>query len=214
MNFPKKNAGETLVEVLSAMTILTMMLAGALSVLGRAKSTEIDVKNRIVATNLAREAVEKIRNFRDTNWLKYSGAPRKKWLCLPPDCSEKMGDSKFYRLKFNGSEYSLEAISTASELDIEAKSSEYEKFQLQKTASGWLSHESGGTNTRFFRQIELEVKNPFDSAFPPSFCDHDDDECKSARLRVVVRVQWFDDDSPQSIVLETNLFDFFERGKY
>jgi type II secretory pathway pseudopilin PulG len=78
-NFRKK--GETIIEVLIAVVVSTLVLASTFLMLNRAISTNVNVRNRVVALNIAREGIESVRNIRDTNWLKYSGDRRTKWLC-------------------------------------------------------------------------------------------------------------------------------------
>lgn len=84
MFFMKKHfrsRGETIIEILVAMTVLTLIITSTYSVLLRATKTNTNIKNRIIALNIAREGLEGVRNIRDTNWLRYSGDRRNKWLC-------------------------------------------------------------------------------------------------------------------------------------
>ncbi len=76
-----RHTGETILEVLVAVVLLSSILIAAFSILNRAISTNVNVKNRVIALNIAREGLEGVRNIRDTNWLKYSGDRRNKWLC-------------------------------------------------------------------------------------------------------------------------------------
>lgn len=78
---PHRSKGETILEVLVAVVMLSSILISAFTILNRAISTNVNVKNRVIALNIAREGIEAVRNVRDTNWLKYSGDKREKWLC-------------------------------------------------------------------------------------------------------------------------------------
>lgn len=61
--------GQTFVELLTALFVLSVALVGALSLAtSNAQSQQIGA-NRLIASNLAREAVETARALRDTNWL-------------------------------------------------------------------------------------------------------------------------------------------------
>ena len=61
--------GQSLVEMIVALAIILTGLVGALS-LTISNLTGVDeAGTRVVASNLAREGVEIVRNFRDTNWL-------------------------------------------------------------------------------------------------------------------------------------------------
>lgn len=77
---PKQRA-ETIIEILTAITVITLVITSTYSVLLRASKTNTAIKNRVIALNIAREGLEGVRNIRDTNWLRYSGDRRGKWLC-------------------------------------------------------------------------------------------------------------------------------------
>lgn len=61
--------GFTIIEVLVAMVILTVGAGGAFTLLSRTISFTSAVNGRLVATYLAQEGIEVVRNIRDTNWL-------------------------------------------------------------------------------------------------------------------------------------------------
>jgi len=61
--------GQTLTETIVAIGILTTGIIGGLSLaIFSLGASDVAIK-QVVATNLAREGVEIVRNFRDTNWL-------------------------------------------------------------------------------------------------------------------------------------------------
>ncbi|MCP6727001.1 MAG: prepilin-type N-terminal cleavage/methylation domain-containing protein [Patescibacteria group bacterium] len=61
--------GFTVIEVLVALVLLTVGAGGAFSLLSRTVSFTSAVNGRLVATYLAQEGIEVVRNIRDTNWL-------------------------------------------------------------------------------------------------------------------------------------------------
>lgn len=69
INFPQKNTGFTLVETLVAISIFTVSLLGLMSVLASGITTTNYAKQKILASYLAQEGVEYIRNVRDNNVL-------------------------------------------------------------------------------------------------------------------------------------------------
>jgi hypothetical protein len=75
----KKSPGQTLIETIVGIGLLTTGIIGgmALSIFSLGAS-DYSLK-QIVATNLAREGVELVRNMRDSNWLKDS---------LTPNCNQ------------------------------------------------------------------------------------------------------------------------------
>ncbi len=69
--FSKKNqAGQTIIETLAAVFILTMGITAATGLAIYALSASSNITQQIVATALAREGIEAFKNMRDTNWLK------------------------------------------------------------------------------------------------------------------------------------------------
>jgi len=63
------NKGQTLIETIVAIGILTTGIIGGLSLAIFALGASDVAIKQIVATNLAREGIEIVRNMRDTNWL-------------------------------------------------------------------------------------------------------------------------------------------------
>ena len=223
-----KNPGESLIEVLVAVVILSTVLTATFAILNRTISTNVNVKNRVIAINIAREGLEAVRNIRDTNWLKYSGDRRGKWLCLEllnnnktaidtdcfPNSTSQITDEKylvdFAELNDESRRYFLSVPSEQDELDLKTATSFGDYRLYQDATSGRYTHDSSSnTSTIFYRQIELEVENPLTE----TFCTTSDD-CKNAKLKVIARVQWREGEAVRTLVLETYLFDFLERTEY
>ncbi|HEB13543.1 MAG TPA: prepilin-type N-terminal cleavage/methylation domain-containing protein [candidate division CPR3 bacterium] len=61
--------GFTIIEVLVALVLLTVGAGGAFALLSRTISFTSTANGRLVATYLAQEGIEIVRNIRDTNWL-------------------------------------------------------------------------------------------------------------------------------------------------
>ena len=62
--------GQTLIETMVAVFVLTMGIVAALGLANFAVSTSRNIVKQITGMGLAREGVEAIKNMRDTNWLK------------------------------------------------------------------------------------------------------------------------------------------------
>ena len=63
-------AGQTLIETLVAIFILVMGITAALGLSIYAYASSTNITKQIIATGLAREGIEAVKNMRDTNWLK------------------------------------------------------------------------------------------------------------------------------------------------
>lgn len=238
---PLKQAGESVLEVLLAVAILVTVLTSVFVLLGDAIELTASTKNRVVALNVAREGIEGVRNIRDTNWLTYSGARRTHWLCQPDFdadyvCNENdLGvsqsyDTGYYRLDYHREGvddypvnlsssaaaergfYFLDKLGPQSEL-LSDSTLDYDFYQLRRTDLGLTHDASVGVLTPFYRQIYLEVLNPYDET-PPSFCDSGVAECNQARLRIVSLVKWREDGQWQQVALEGYLYDYYQRKSY
>lgn len=65
----KKSKGQTLIETLAALFILIMGVSAAAGLAIYTFSSSTSIVKQIVATGLAREGVEVVKNMRDINWL-------------------------------------------------------------------------------------------------------------------------------------------------
>ncbi|MCX6797579.1 MAG: hypothetical protein NTX98_03840 [Candidatus Doudnabacteria bacterium] len=66
----KSQNGQTLIETLAAIFILIMGITAAIGLAVYTFSSSTNITKQIVATGLAREGIEAVKNMRDTNWLK------------------------------------------------------------------------------------------------------------------------------------------------
>lgn len=66
----KTQAGQTLIETVVAIFILVMGVTAAVGLAIYVLNASTNVTKQIIATGLAREGIEAVKNMRDTNWLK------------------------------------------------------------------------------------------------------------------------------------------------
>ena len=67
-----RSDGQSLIETLAALFILVTGVSAAVGLAVYALNSSTGILKEIVATGLAREGLEAVRNMRDTNWLKDS----------------------------------------------------------------------------------------------------------------------------------------------
>ncbi len=216
-----RHRGETLLEVMVAITIMVAVLTSAFTLLIQVSAANTNVVNRVTALNIAKEGVEAVRNIRDTNWLKYSGDRRGKWLCLdtvaaPNACQTATAliTTGVYRVEFEGSRYYLEeTISSALTVEDALPGEAFRLYESTTTPNeGRMYHDAvgGGEATAFYRQILLTPEDEW----------VDDPTCTTVgcptkvRLNVVSRVQWREGSKVRSLDLETYLYDFLGRESY
>lgn len=61
--------GQSMLEAIAAVTVITVGITGVMALTGNNLVVSSASSQQVVAINLAREAIEVVRNFRDSNWL-------------------------------------------------------------------------------------------------------------------------------------------------
>ena len=220
-----KQPGETLLEVVVATSIFVLVITGVFSTIVQSMSANVNVKNRVLALNIAREGLEAVKNIRDTSWLKMD--PRVGWLCLDPvsnTCSTYITDGKYTTdLDTAKLRFALTAQGVDSELDLETSSPDkYRLYQEDNAGMQRYTHDDDSGNNPasiFYRQLTLTPLNPYknftgDTAVSkPSFCGSGDD-CDNRRLYARSTVQWKEGARVHEVKLETHLFDHISRHEY
>lgn len=220
----RKIQAETILEVLVAVTILTMVLISVFALLNVSLNAQENIKNKIIATTIAQEGIEAIRNIRDTNWLKYSGDKRAKWLCVDDDlasnCPSQLSDGTW-------------------QVYYDTTDKRYYLTPYVIDGPQFWYVDFDGSPTQYRRLIEIDIQNPYDdndgTFVTPGFCDADDPTCNQAKVKVVSRVQWIDIidgvkiwytpedgtgtplytlDDINEVEIETFLYDFLDRNEY
>lgn len=77
-----RKRAESLIETLTAITVIVIATAAALSVLRTSLRGNNVIGDKVVAMNLALEGIEAVRNMRDTNYLRFASDPDNCWDAL------------------------------------------------------------------------------------------------------------------------------------
>jgi prepilin-type N-terminal cleavage/methylation domain-containing protein len=124
----KFNRGFSLIEVLVTLLILSFGIAAVTFLMAANIQSSIDAKNQIIASQLAQEGAELVRNLKDNR------------------------NSDLYNLTKGGSPYNnLRIDMTMSKLD----SGPDKRLYLN---GNFYTHSLAGTSTKFFRTLSLEVE--------------------------------------------------------
>lgn len=162
----KKQLGQTLIETLVAIFILVVGLVSALSLAISSFQSTDTASKQVVATALARQGVEAVKNIRDSNWLNGSVS----------DCSATMGTGNFCFTNWLGTGTTSLAAGTyavkfnsASTVDPWTLQANPASFVLNyNSANG--SYDIGGTGSAsiYSRKIVItqNVSAPFSAANP------------------------------------------------
>ena len=175
-----REKGFSLLEVLVAIAVITVGLVGVIGLIAYTISISRVSPDKVIATNLAQEGIEVIRNIRDTNWLEGD------------DFDEDIGGPGMGNRWRGTVDYNSAFITkppgSAAWISVDDCIAAGEDCRLKINASGVYSH-VGGTDTSFYRLILTDKMTP-DS------------------LKVVSQVGWTDRSGPHTITLEDHLYDW------
>lgn len=125
---PTRGAGFTILEIIVVVFIISMGLVGVLSLIIQNVQVQYFNKNNLIASQLAQECLELIRNIRDNNWLAGN------------DWDSGLVPENYYIVDYTGSLNSVAGISEA-------------KLQLRDTGFYW--HDPSDPDTIFSRLITI-----------------------------------------------------------
>ena len=204
MNWLRNKKGQTLLEVIVALSILIVALVATIVLIVSSINAGKQARNKLIATSLAREGIETVRNIRDSNWLDPAVVDWDNGLYTP-------SDSTAIPIIDGTNPTSLDfTVNNFSEIDTEIKSSN--NFYVQG------NNVSGG-KTSFYRLIYISPICHDDSdneSIDPAI--DSDLLCGSAGIhasypnkvgiRVVVEVRWPSDSSSKTISIEDRLYNW------
>lgn len=133
-NFDYKQNGMTLIETLVALFVLSIALTGAFTMIVSNLANAKAAQNSFIASGLAQEGIEVVRNLRDSDWL---ASPQREFGSLG-SFAGPLADG-IYCLEWN----SVELI------DFGCDST------LYKSATGVYQYDIGGTPTPFRRTVAI-----------------------------------------------------------
>jgi type II secretory pathway pseudopilin PulG len=193
-NIFKKQYGFSLIETLIAVSILMIAIAGPLSLVQAGLFSSIHQRNQIVATYLAQEAVEFIKNLRDTNSYTQFNPPSKNWLAGPDGvtlltttCSDSIGCYVDPHGKLGGA---FVQIATPSSPKVLYQNNTDEGVFM------YYSYDNGGTATSYKRTVKLaEVSGNTENG-------------QVNEVAVTVIIEWMDNLVPRSYVVHENIYNY------
>lgn len=171
----KKNAGETLIEVIAAVSILMIILAPVSALFTSSIRDSAYDRGRLIADSLAVSGLEVMEGLRFTNLLRFSAHGNLCWDAKPacdegvetPDCfaigvdcfnsENKLGDG-IYRISRDPKnlKWGLESSPSNTPLSLTLDQTADEFFRLYHGENVDLYNHAGiGTVSSFYRQVEI-----------------------------------------------------------
>ncbi len=191
-----KAKGQGLIEIIIAIAIITGGLTAALSLTSSTlHRSETSVK-QIVAANLAREAVEVVRNIRDSNWLQGNN-----WLTGLTSGTDYNGI-----LRYDSSNLRWFIDFTSNAMG--------ENTEVVRTSSGRyvsILDDPNGTPTGYDRFLEMalicenKTVNNIVVRYSGQSCPGGYD---TIGLKVISRVDWIENNRTKSFYIEENLYNW------
>lgn len=132
-----KSKGFTILEVITAVFILTIGVGASLSLINQTLSAATVVEQRLIASYLAQEGIEIVRNIRDSTWLEKRSNPTLVW-----DQYLGLGDWE--------ADYDSQTLTS------------YGGTLLYIQANGFYGYEISSAQTRFTRKITIAETSPAD----------------------------------------------------
>lgn len=199
--------GLILTEALVAIASLTLGVVALGTVITNATSTTKVSKDYLLAQNLATEAIETVKNIRDSNWL-IQPSRRECWLVLNPrlvgNCvpeSASVGSNYIAIFDDDENKWSLQTSGASGELDLAANvgtlasQDPYRLYIEDRGGVDFYVNTGGasGTASSFYRNIKFSEIDP-DNDF--------------ANLEITL--QWFDGAKVRTIKQDAILYNHLE----
>ncbi len=194
----KKNSnisGFSIIEVMIAIFIFTMWMASIFMVISASMNIDNLNKNQIIASNLAREEIEIIRNIRDSNYETYH-----KWNWIPNssyDYSKIFEIGKYYKLEndYNDVDYSFKIDEITDFQEWKDKLADM-SYKLYLNSDNHYTYDSTGIWTVFYRYLYIEeLKDPTGSII---------DDAIKVKSKVIWYSKWYHEFEINTILTDFN----------
>lgn len=188
-----------MIETLIAVSVLMIAIAGPLTLVQAGLFSSIHQRNQVTATYLAQEALEYVKNIRDTNFYTNYG-DSSAWLNLSSGSSVKISDvcavgcyvdphGKLPGSSVNSADGNNFVHSIAYKNDLTLSST--------KNSSGIFaySYDSTGSSTPYRRIVKIENVGT-----------------SGTEIRVSVTVDWKDNSLPRSYTVKENIYNYQQQN--
>ncbi len=147
----------SIIEVMIAIFIFAMWMASIFMVISASMNIDNLNKNQVIASNLASEQIEIIRNIRDDNYTNF-----RKWNYIPnlsKDYSEMLESWKYYKIEndYSSSEYPFEVIEISDFWEWKTELNwKMLNYKLYLDSDNHYNYDSTGIKTNFYKYLQIE----------------------------------------------------------
>jgi len=184
----KKNRSFTIVEIMIAMSIFTLVIGGSIVLINQTLVMISLAHQRLIAYYLAQEGIELVRNIRDNNWIQQQTDASYSWSFGFPIAAFNQ----------NYSDHSLDFEIDYDDVYNPGNSSglsSYTGKYLSLDSNGYNYNTSGsGTATPFMRWVRIGTENESDG---------------STYIRIECHVKWKERGREHSIMVQDKLYDWY-----
>ena len=200
--------GQTLLEVLIAISILVVVLVTTISLIVASIKAGRESTNKLIGTSLAREAIEMVRNIRDSNWATTA--------TLYWDSGLSSGtDNSFAPV--------VPLASSTSPLYMDPTPSLFTDASYTAIKQSGNEYVQGfgiaGLNTQFFRMVYLNpicqkdtgeefIAYQTEQAVCGQASTSVQDYPNKVGIRVIVEVRWSSSSSTKHVTIEDHLYNW------
>ncbi len=199
INTYQNNRAFTLIETMIAIFILVLMVNASLVVITQSLFAARYVKNEIVSNYLIQEAIDYIRNDRDTIAFQQKDLPQGGW----QNFKNKYGSSTNNTVCFSADGCDIDIMAATTPKDCSLNTSNPSPFTIR---CQMLKYDAVGTNKSFYSanntngtisNIKRQIKmSDSDSSIGPD------------ELDIYVKVEWFNGSTLKSKVYRTSLLNW------
>jgi hypothetical protein len=206
----RSRSAESLIETLIAITVIVMSTTAALGLIRNAMTGNEVIGEKMIAINLSMEALEGLRNLRDTNYLRFPGREADCWNAfnveIADDCESSFnkisGAQTYYIervLSDGGTNRPLMSWDLEVEMDPEGENSYVDLYHIEGSPTGLLPvnldlyAQSGLANQ--FAGIELVRERAFKRSITVSY------DAEELSYDATVTVSWNVDGQSKSLSL-------------
>ncbi len=147
----------SIIEILIAIFIFSITMASIFMIINSSINIDSRNKDQIIASNLARESIEILRNIRDNNYTHF-----RKWNYIPNssnDFSKTFETEKYYKIEndFSSPNYpfKIEEITNFWEWKSELKW-KMQNYKLYLDSNNHYTYNNTSTWTIFYRYVHIE----------------------------------------------------------